>query len=485
MTEPERKRIPWDLIAHSGFGDSTGSEPDVDDDIRSSPWTDTDPSEHDQENASNIVEASLQKLKLGNTEFIINSTISQDQTGGAEQTKDALLASLAQKFLKLHEIPFQKQKQTPEKELVRSVIASGDAVLERHFTTEMLQRLANYQSQVRTEKEADRMSNMSQSASSDGGLPPIIRLARPEVPEKPAAEARHPWARYISEERIADSPGRIYKDSASNSSFDYRPLNHFIRERSIPRPPETERYLPIKEGLRDWPTFEPPEQLDSSNDVHRDIRTRRGPSPLQDEALESDSNEPSHEENASEYLQQALEATDIDLRDAQNVLSSLTAEEEDRMISSELDPISYYFAHLKSRHSGETNSADQPEAGRLPLEETIKQPRLENPTKVTQHETTLSQKLNNMRSLISPEEELQILEESLKERLESESIRTSRHSHKIDTLQDDQSSQREEFGSSINSAIEFVKRHKASTPASSYTEVTHHSYKVEPSINVT
>lgn len=204
--------------------------------------------------------------------------------------------------------------------------------------------------------------------------------------------------------------------------------------------------------------------------------------PLDDATLEIEDEDTAPREDTSKYLEQALKATDGDLRDAQKALSNMTAEEQAKMALSELDPITYYFACIKTQPPEECDPPFQSQSSRTVLEE--KAERLQNPgmgehTTEASKEAFLSKKLKDLRSRLTPEEELKILEESLKKDFRSESVKPSNHCHVKDGLQGEQRSWTEKFGPSRSPAGECSNPLTASTTASPQPEVSLHSPAVK------
>ncbi|CAG8962268.1 hypothetical protein HYFRA_00005323 [Hymenoscyphus fraxineus] len=494
MSADERKQIPWDLIAHAGF-DPNASVGSNSDSSSAGDREEAEEARKAEENtvlgASKVAEKTLnpegslfqklgfsQKIKL-----LINSTISQDHTGGLDQSQDALLVSLAQRLLKLQAISFLNPSQRKEQ----------DTEEKSAWTMEDLNG-ANFRKLF--QENLNTMSRRSRESPPDWFGPPPSTVVTESVVER---ATRRP---------IYQAPPVSYGDTGRHPAGRYSP------GLPIPLPP----MLPARDAdgasERSGPFYDDLSGSESDYEVGRAMAGRQKPPLLNHATLEDEFEEPALTEEMNKYLEQALKATDEELRKAQRASSNMTSQEKSNMAESELDPITYYFACLKNKaqpsqgieyavkssiiHTPKESRARSTPTPRLPLQlrmctyaclftppflhpqylvwkvtGTCKHDpeNLENPGKgkfpsEVSDEAVFSKKLEDLRSLLTPEEQLKILEAALGRSSISESVGPSSPLCGKDDLQVAQHSWIGTFGPSTTQPRSL----SASTKASSYPE---------------
>jgi hypothetical protein len=393
-TYAKRNQIPYDLIAHTG--QTRPNSPSYLSDAASvalEDYTASDTADREED----LAVTKLVKT-IAEAQFLTNSTISQDQTRGIEEVINTQLARLAQKYLTLHDITFQERDQALDKSADHSVRAlkSNRDPRQSFLHTPKKPYVSNASSEMdRITRDAvgirHRRSEIRNPAPPTGQqrqrlpLPSSIRRdSTREVSDSsrassPSIEFEYLERRIPIRKRSTDDFRRIEpphtpntRKNFSNSSYNSRPsgLKHgparvvptvplAIHQRQQNVPPLST--YPNIHRFPSPPALSPPAPLPVKSNLPRQ---ESPPLYLEDISQSQRSSQPAVEaltyvredlsgdysETLALYREQALTATDQDLRDMQVALCKLSEEEMDQMNASELDPIAYYFAYLKERY---------------------------------------------------------------------------------------------------------------------------------------
>lgn len=428
MSKTDNQKIPWDLIVHTGLTDTEISYPlgiQTPSDT-SSPDNESRPSlELDletEENTQKTEDPESSEL-IRNLEFPVNSTISQDQTGGSEQNINASLAALAQRLSKGQGIYSEKQTQnlqnlsgkTPTDPFFEALFTkrSSNSEERSHSTripliSDSVARRILVPRNFSPSPTPMRASALPRPSSSSYDESSLRGNARPisNNPYKPP-NLQYSKARTISRtiSRTSEALNRAVAPTLSPLHYHHSsprlnrkpsistPIDYYDTETSETDGEKRED----NNGLPSSPPFlqiigKP--LIKSENDMAKDI---------------PGSSSPIHRQ----FQDQALSATDDDLNDMQNILKSLTADEQCQMNASELDPIAYYFAYLKSRAKAEqriTSGLEDKEGSsmenseQLPNKESVQVPKTK--------EMTVSERLLVLQASIPEEEQIRLLEKS-------------------------------------------------------------------------
>lgn len=399
MPASEREDESWSVIAHlssscnsttsssNSDSSSAGSEEEADEAEQASDQAGLGVSGIEGK-TSNSEEFSFQRVGLSQKNLLINSTISQDHTGGLDQGQDALLILLAGK--------------------------KGQAL--------KILNLTNKKGLNAEEKLNWTMEKWRSDYSQEPGQRNLNATSRRWPPPPPPL--RHvglPRDRYV---RTDTSPvGRPQRSlpKSANKRESGEPL---VSRRKYRNAQRTSSISKLEGSTSVSSSSSSDSERESSDSEHeRVMRRRQKPSWLSHARVKDRSTEPALIEHTTEYLEQdkyleqALNATDEELREAERAISNLTSEEKSNMANSELDPITYYFRYLKNQikppHvieqatrsrvtqtsiNPKVNSLENPGGGKISLEES--------------DEAVLSKKLEEDRSLPTLQEQSNTFEAS-------------------------------------------------------------------------
>lgn len=409
MTEPEwvfedldlldggedflQSSIPTDLIVHTGHTD-IGSDRSYSPPAIFSPWSVSSADEsadHSNERADDL-DLAPQQEELGFAQFgwdlnLINSTISQDQTAGAEQTINTLLLLFAQRLAKQDEMSFAKP--TEDRENLPTDLGPHSS---RPGASNQRENKGGAQSERRRAPLPSMINHRSEegdyAASYDDEIDyeEFNHLLRPPLTVS------------------LDGPDLVVEREAMLTSPRYmveaNDLTPGPRNRHIGR--ERIRRVVTYEGSDTFP--------DPRNDYHA---TTTEPHTSGKSLSGSEETQKIISNPYKQFQEQALSATDADLRDMQKVFANLSTNDRAKLAASELDPVTYYFTHLKDRSGGNgmvfsptpsirerleaPNNAEEPQRGKH-LEES--------------KEKAVSEKLHTLQQRISPRDQLRLLEQS-------------------------------------------------------------------------
>jgi hypothetical protein len=344
-------------------------------------------------------------------EYIINSTISQDITGGMEKNQNESLAALAAKLVKLHEVPFERQERNLHQK--SSNLAPDTRVLPQD--SELHRNTPGAMSRRAT------LGPMPRSYQKPHMIPAI---SHPHMGRDffGPSENRDPYANFQPPHHLSiatyDRPSERYEDGmnipsdCSGSGFG-----------------SEEDDSDSHGNDNEWATS------DKKLPMNRVVTSTMPSNPL---AFDNDDEEQIFGRPSSkivEFHKPVSLVTATDLREMQNVFSSLNADEKEHMNSSGLDPISYYFAYLKDdapmRNQEEfSEKSDRQDTthenigtGEEPLEG----------VPIHSKGSTVSERLHTLQASIPEREQLRLLEESLAKvspLTDIESQSPSHHSYK-------------------------------------------------------
>lgn len=436
MSKTDNQKIPWDLIVHTGLTDTEipyplGIQTPSD---TSSPDGESRPSSElnfeTEENTQKTEDRESSKL----IEFSVNSTISQDQTGGSEQNINASLAALAQRLSKAHGIYSEKQTQnlqnlsgkTPTDPLSKDLFTKRSSNFEERSHSTRIPLISdsvatkilvprNF-SPSPTPMRASALPRPSSSSNDESSLRGNARPISNNSFRPP--NLQYPKARIMR--RTSESLNRAVAPTLS-------PLNYHYSLPRLSRKPSTSTpidYYGTETSETDGEKREDNNGLRSSPPFLQIIGKPLNNSENDMAKYIPGSSSPIHRQ----FQDQALSATDDDLNDMQNILKNLTADEQCQMNASELDPIAYYFAYLKSRAKveqritseldGKEGSSDDKDGSsmenstQLPNEGSVQVPETK--------EMTVSERLLILQASIPEEEQIQLLEKSSRLNVEKE-----------------------------------------------------------------
>ncbi|CAG8984025.1 hypothetical protein HYALB_00002965 [Hymenoscyphus albidus] len=392
------EQIPSDLVVHCGSASnsSVGSTLDY---SSAGDFEEAEEARQAEENAvsgtskveeknPNPEESSFQKLGSSQEiKLLINSTISQDHTGGLDQSEDAVLVALAQKLSKPQAISFGSPSQNEEQGTEEK-------------SAWMMEDFKGANSRKLGRRDLDAMSRRPRESSPDWGGHPMRDLSQVMAERVVERTTRRP---------TYQAPRVSYGDTGRSPRVRYSP----VLQSSSPPMPSAGKQRPLDPFDRidaysegDSAAWIPEYELKEA------MAERQKPPLLSHTTVEDEFEKPALREEMNKYLEQALKATDEELRKAQRALSNMTSEENSNMAESELDPITYYFACLKDKA--------QPSQGiEHAVKSRITQPsidkkseNLENPGKgkcpSEASDEAVFSKLEDLRSLLTPEEQLNI-----------------------------------------------------------------------------
>jgi hypothetical protein len=332
-------------------------------------------------------------------EYVINSTISQDITGGMEKNQNESLAALAAKLVKSHEGPFKRQ--------------------ERNL--------------------GQKSSNLSQD----------IRL----LPREPRPHQNSPGAMsksYQTPQKIQGNSllwmGQDFFGASGNpqAHANFQPPQHLSMttynqpsERyeygmKIPSDCSSSRFVLDEDGSDDngndneWAT------------TNKELPMNRGGiSTMPSNSLSIDNNDEEQimvglSSNIMELHEKASLATATELSDMQNVLLSLNVDQKKHMSSSGLDPILYYFTYLKGdapKHNQMDipKKSDHQDTAHENIGTGLEEPHEDVP--IRSEGSTISERLHALQASIPEREQLRLLEESRARESPLANIETQSPSH--------------------------------------------------------
>jgi hypothetical protein len=332
-------------------------------------------------------------------EYVINSTISQDITGGMEKNQNESLAALAAKLVKNHEGPFKRQERNLHQ----------------------------------------KSSNLSQD----------IRV----LPREPRPHQNAPGAmskRYQTPQKIQGISllrmGQDFFGASGNpeAHANFQPPHH-LSMTTYNQPSERYEYgmkIPSdcssSRFVLDEDDFD-----DNGNDnewatANKELTMNRGgisTMPLNCLATDDNDEEQITEDlssNIVELHKKVSLATPTDLRDMQNVLLSLNVDEKKHMSSSGLDPILYYFTYLKAdapmrNQIDIPKKSDHQDTVHENIGTSLEEPHEDVP--IRSEESTISERLHALQAGIPDREQLRLLEESLARESPLTNIETQSPSH--------------------------------------------------------
>jgi hypothetical protein len=394
-------RIPEDLLVHTGHTDE-GSDRTYS--IRSGVSAYERDLRQSSSERGDELDPQQGKFELSqferNLNLNINSTISQDQTAGADQNAATLLLVFAQRLAKQQEISFagsmEDSDNLPTNLASWSRRPGASNRLDDQGGTQSKERRSASPSII-DKRIMDAHFHMSDfDTASYSSFPSASSRDRPEVAIQrystlaPASQIQRPIYN-VGANDLTPVPGGRYVPTQD------RYMERYERPNTAPDTGDDYLHHPT--------TTAPP--------AHGDPFSRSGPENDQESASNP----------YKRFQEQALSATDADLRDMQKVFSNLSTDDRAKIAASELDPVAYYFAHLKDGCGERERVYAQSSSIRESLEHSnnIVAPRSGKYLDESE-EKTVSEQLHNLQQHVSPREKIELLEQPVL--LNSQSRRT-------------------------------------------------------------